>query len=324
MNILVSCVGRQTMLVSAFRSALRMEVDEKSRLFTSDMNPYASGLALGDDRFFAPPIGSQDYPNWIVDLCRVHKIDLIFTLHVPELLILEGIRDRLKDIGCQLIGIPHASIIVCLDKVETARFCLEHGLDHPRIWVREEVLQEKELPWPLIAKDRFGQGCRGQQILWCQKELENFFHQKQSCKNFIFQEFIEGQEYGIDVINDLKRNHRGILVRRKIAMRDGETDIAVTEEADSFLVLGHVLSTTLKHQGLLDVDIICQGRKQFVIDLNPRFGGGYPFSHIAGANVPAAYIRWATGREAEPEWMKPIPGVVGARGSEVWKVNISK
>ena len=320
MYVMISCVGRQTMLVSAFRSALKKEANEKSMLLTCDANPYAPGLIMGDLSFCAPSIKSQDYPDWMVEHCRRYKVDLLLTLLVSELLILEGLRERLSDIGCWLVGISQIGIKTCCDKVETARFCSAHGLDHPRIWINEEVLQESELPWPLVAKHRFGQGSRGQQILACRTELETFIRQGQVFGNYVFQEFVGGQEHGIDVINDLQGNHLGILARRKIAMRNGETDIAVTEDPEPFQALGEILGTGLKHHGLLDVDIICQDGKQFVLDLNPRFGGGYPFSHLAGADVPSAYIRWAAGGKAEPEWFKTTPGVVSARASEIRQV----
>ena len=33
------------------------------------------------------------------------------------------------------------------------------------------------------------------------------------------------------------------------------------------------------------------------LEMNPRFGGGYPFSHTLGANFPLAIIEWCSGVE---------------------------
>jgi hypothetical protein len=47
--------------------------------------------------------------------------------------------------------------------------------------------------------------------------------------------------------------------------------------------------------------------------MNPRFGGGYPFSHIAGANLPAALMAWADSEAADPEWLTIEPNVLISR-----------
>jgi carbamoyl-phosphate synthase large subunit len=47
--------------------------------------------------------------------------------------------------------------------------------------------------------------------------------------------------------------------------------------------------------------------------MNPRFGGGYPFSHEAGANAPAAIIAWLNGDEVEKEWLVSQEDVVSAK-----------
>jgi carbamoyl-phosphate synthase large subunit len=52
------------------------------------------------------------------------------------------------------------------------------------------------------------------------------------------------------------------------------------------------------------------------IDLNPRIGSGYPFSHVAGANVPAALISWINGEDADPKCFQIQPHLAIARCDE--------
>jgi carbamoyl-phosphate synthase large subunit len=117
----------------------------------------------------------------------------------------------------------------------------------------------------------------------------------------IFQEFIKGQEYGLDVVNDLEGKYVATLGKKKMAMRAGETDSAVTMKSEELEMLGKTVSEALGHVGVLDVDVIKDNStgKNYLIEMNARFGGGYPFSHNAGADVPLAIIKWLSGKEAD-------------------------
>ena len=66
--------------------------------------------------------------------------------------------------------------------------------------------------------------------------------------------------------------------------------------------------------GLIDADVIMdeKGQEPYVIDINARFGGGYPFSHLAGADVPRAYVLFAEGRDEEAKkYLRTVPGTHG-------------
>jgi carbamoyl-phosphate synthase large subunit len=54
--------------------------------------------------------------------------------------------------------------------------------------------------------------------------------------------------------------------------------------------------------------------------VNARFGGGYPLSHVAGADIPAAYVAWGLGRDPEPDWLRTRPGTIAAKAVEVLAV----
>src|SRR5262249_21003090 len=120
---------------------------------------------------------------------------------------------------------------------------------------------------------------------------------------YVIQPWLPGEEYGMDVVNDLDGRHACTLGRRKLAMRVGNTDRAVTVAEPKLEQLGEQIGRRLGHIGCLDCDVMATGADYQVLDLNPRFGGGYPFSHLAGANLPAALIAWARGEIPDPGWL---------------------
>ena len=102
--------------------------------------------------------------------------------------------------------------------------------------------------------------------------------------NYIIQEFIDGVEYNLDILNDKKQKFITCSVKKKLLMRAGETDRCKIIFDKKLFNLGKRLGNCLGHIGNIDVDLILKGKKYFIIDINPRFGGGYPFTHLSGQN----------------------------------------
>jgi carbamoyl-phosphate synthase large subunit len=131
-----------------------------------------------------------------------------------------------------------------------------------------------------------------------------------SQRSILIQERLLGEEYGMDVINDLNGSYVCTIIR----MCPGQTDQAVTVRDDRLEMIGRLIGEKLGHVGPLDCDMFVTKHGCYVIDLNPRIGGGYPFSHIAGANLQAALIAWANGQQSDPRWFRIEPNVAASRG----------
>ena len=115
-----------------------------------------------------------------------------------------------------------------------------------------------------------------------------------------------GDEFGLDVMNDLDGNNVGVSVKQKLAMRAGETDKAVTRDLPEVREIGRKIGEALGHIGNLDVDIMQRANGEYcVLELNPRFGGGFPFSYEAGVNMPKAIIQWVKGEAVDPAILVP-------------------
>ena len=125
----------------------------------------------------------------------------------------------------------------------------------------------------------------------------------------MIQEKLTGNEYGLDVMNDLLGHNVGVSVKQKLAMRAGETDKAITVDSAELRKIGETIGTALKHIGNLDVDIMQNAKGEYcVLELNPRFGGGFPFSYEAGVNLPKALIQWIKGEQVDNAILQPDYG----------------
>ena len=187
-------------------------------------------------------------------------------------------------------------IEVCNDKWKTFLFCEKAGLKAPKTYCRledaEAAIDAGELDYPVMIKPRWGMGSiavyqaenREELEVLAKKVKREIFQSYLKYESaldeevcVLFQEKIKGQEYGLDVVHDLRGNHCLTVVRKKIAMRSGETDCAK------------------------------------VLELNARFGGGYPFSHLSGVNLPKAIVKWLKGEPLEQELVVKKPGILAQK-----------
>ncbi len=161
------------------------------------------------------------------------------------------------------------------------------------------------------------------------REIQNGYLKYEAAQDLgscvLVQEKVCGRELGMDVVNDLEGRYRMAVVKEKTAMRAGETDGAVTVERPLLAETGRRLSGLLKHRGNLDVDILESDGKWFVLEMNARFGGGYPFSHAAGLHLPYALVMWAAGKEPEARYLQARMGIRAQKDIRILALNsISK
>jgi carbamoyl-phosphate synthase large subunit len=327
-NVLLTCAGRRDYLIHFFQRAL----DGRGEVIACDSNVSAPALAAADRSAVVPGVGDPGYFEALLSLCRKHRVRLLVSVFDMEL---PGLAERtacFRQIGTIPVVASPSVIATCHDKWAACQFMKASKIATPETCVSVEAarqaLAQGQLRFPLVMKPRWGASSIGIEQIENERELE-LAHEwgriqlKRSMfapmcaadpvNCFIFQERLRGQEYGIDVVNDLEGRYACTLARRKLVMRYGNTDRAVTVADPRLEGVGELIGQKLGHIGSLDCDILDTDKGLQVLDLNPRFGGGYPFSHLAGANIPAALIAWATGDEPDPSWFRPRPDVLGSK-----------
>ncbi len=345
MNILLSSVGRRPYLVRWFRDALAANgVD--GRVVAADLDPLSPSRAFADDFVSAPAVTDPGYRDWLGTLLNDRGIGLAVSINDFELSEWAHLPDAPE--WKPLVRLSSESQRLVEDKYVMSTTFAASGPPVPRTWLGsdadaavEELRAAGRNPG-FVVKGRFGSASRGLRfseadglataVIAATAEVTTRQGQPVLEQDevdprdlVIVQERIRGPEFGLDVVNDLDGNYATVLARRKIAMRAGETDRAETVSAAPFEQVARDVTAAIGHAGSVDVDVMVDDADPLavahVIDVNPRFGGGYPFSHLAGARVPHAYVAWAAGTQVAGEWLSSEDGVTGAKFVEAARIS---
>lgn len=322
MNILFTCAGRRTYLLKYFKENL----SAGDKIVATDMQLSAPALQVADVKIQVPAVYADDYVDITLNICKEQHIDALISLNDLELPILANSKEIFEKNGTKVIVSSPEVIDICFDKYKTAKWIESIGLQSPKTYVRlqdaKDALEKGEMSFPLFMKPRWGSGSIGLESIADMDDLNLYYSillkkikrtilATASVGNeyIIIQEKLTGNEFGLDVMNDLEGNHVAVSVKQKLAMRAGETDKAVTCDLPVLSNMGSVIGKNLKHIGNLDVDIMQRANGDYcVLELNPRFGGGFPFSYEAGVNLPKAIIEWVKGNSVDASILKPEVG----------------
>lgn len=328
MNILLTSAGRRSYLVKYFKEALNGD----GLVHTANSSALSTAFLYADKTVITPLIYDENYIPFLLSYCKENSIDAVISLFDIDLMILARHKKDFENIGTRVIVADENAIDICNDKWNTYKFCIENGINTPKTYIKledaEKDLNDNKINFPLFIKPRWGMGSLSVFCAENETELRVFYEKSkreisksylkyESAANLsecvLIQESLHGQEYGMDVINDLEGNYQNTVIRQKYAMRSGETDAAIIVENEKIKEIGEIISKKLKHPANLDADVFLVDDTPYLLEMNARFGGGYPFSHVAGVNMPFAIIRWLKGEEVSPSLLCANSGVMASK-----------
>lgn len=335
--MLFTCAGRRAYLLRYFRNELEA-CSPGSKIYATDMQLNAPALAFADEKIQVPSVYADNYISNILQICREKHINLLISLNDLELPLLAANRKVFEQERVIVLVSSPEIIDISFDKYRTAQFVESIGLKAPKTFIDYNVarvaVKSGKLSFPLVLKPRWGSGSIGIEYVDDLEEMEVTYDllEKRVKKSILsnvsgsedyilIQEKVSGPEYGLDIMNDLSGNFRGVAVKKKLSMRAGETDKAITVNNNELSEIGRCLGENLHHIGNLDCDVIERNGEYYVLELNPRFGGGYPFSYEAGVNFPKAIIKWSLGEDIDDILLRPRIGEMFAKCDILVKVN---
>lgn len=302
MNLLFSCIGKRGYIADYFRPHLR----PGEKIIGTSHTEWTPGFGACDLGLVLPPLASNEYVPALIDACTAHDIGGLLSFFDPDVMLLSEHLDQLRAAGVIPV-IPGATAArTCYDKWLTFQVLQAAGLPTPDTTI-DVGEAHRRFRFPMIVKPRTGYGSANVFVAHDRAQLDAFFGY---APGMLIQEFVDGEAYDIEALAGLDHRVLHVVAWRKYLSRMGETEQAVTVQDPELVDLGRRLAETVALIGPMDVDLFRtrEGAVQ-VIELNLRFGGGYPVSHLAGADFPGMIVEILRGGSPEPRIGQYEPGI---------------
>lgn len=288
MKILILSSGTRNKLVSYFIK----EFKNVGKVICTDCNELAPTLYDADKYYIVPRIDNPDYIDIILNICKKENINGVFSLIDPELLLISKNKDKFLEIGVTPFVSDFEQVEMCFNKYEFYKFCKENGFPTVQSYIDiDEFKRDYEtgkISFPVFIKPVTGSCSINIQKINNLEDLEFNFHK---YPGLIIQEFMDGQECGVDVYTDMISNEIiSIFTKKKLLMRAGETDKSVSFKDEKLFDLVKKFVKKAGFKGQIDIDVFEIDGEYYLSEVNPRFGGGYPHAYECGCNFPKYMI----------------------------------
>ncbi|MCI8484016.1 MAG: ATP-grasp domain-containing protein [Lachnospiraceae bacterium] len=286
-NILILSAGTRNKIVRYFKETLTIREGKRNGyVVAADMSRLAPSVYEADRFYQVSAVTEPGYLNEVFEICRKEKISAVLSLIDPELGLLSDHEAEFSELGVSVIGSRPELCDMSLDKMQMYQWLTEHGYQTAKSYTDKETffadIAAGKIFYPAFVKPRTGSAS----ISVCRAEDEETvkFLLKHG-NDLLVQECLEGQEIGADIYVDMiSKEMVSAFTKKKIAMRAGETDKAVSFQDERLFELLEKFVKEAGYEGVLDVDLFEIDGEYYISEVNPRFGGGYPHAHESGCN----------------------------------------
>lgn len=282
-------------LVQSFqKAAKRLKI--KSNIVSGDCSNTAPAIYFADKNYKLPRINEPNYIDAIINACNKENVALVVPTIDTDLLLLSQKKRDIEAKTNAKILISNIQVIgVCRDKINTQRYLEDNNFKIPKMYSDDE-LDKCEFKFPLFIKPKSGSSSINTFKVNNHKELTTY---RELITDPIVQDFMEGEEYTVDIFLDFKSNIITVVPRLRIATRSGE--IAKGKIVKDQEIMDDVkrLMKVLKPIGHITVQLMKTNKGIEYIEINPRFGGGAPMSIQSGADSCENLFKLLMGEELE-------------------------
>lgn len=282
MNILILSAGTRNKIVQYFVKTL----NGTGKVIATDMSNLAPAIYEADKYYIVPKMTAPEYLDVVLEICKKEEITGVLSLIDPELSLLAENREKFEAIGTTVIGSSYTLCEMSLDKFQMYSWLETHGYRCAKSYMDKEAffadVDAGVITYPVFVKPARGSASISISKVYDRETVELLFAHEDGL---MIQEFLDGQEIGADVYIDMvSREVVSIFTKKKLKMRAGETDKAVSFQDEELFALIERFVKDAGYNGQIDIDIFDVNGEYYISEVNPRFGGGYPHAFESGAD----------------------------------------
>ena len=282
MNILILSAGTRNKVIQYFKKAL----NGKGLVIATDCSTVAPAIYEADKYYIVPRMTEVGYIDVILDICEKEKISGVLSLIDPELSLLAENKVRFEKVGTTVIGSSYELCERTLDKMDMYNWLTAHNYKCAKSYTDKEEfyrdLDDGKAKFPVFVKPVRGSASIAISKVNDKETVDLLFAHN---NNLMIQEFLDGQEIGADCYIDMVSGQVvSIFTKKKLVMRAGETDKAVSFKDEKLFDLIKKFVSESGFNGQIDIDIFDVNGEYYISEVNPRFGGGYPHAYESGCD----------------------------------------
>jgi len=260
------------------------------RIVASDSNPISAGFFMSDAHEVLPEIDSKLYITRLFEIVEKHKIEILMPSSGYDIYQYSENKEKLLKLGALPVVSDKKTMERCRDKMQTFSY-LSKKFDLPFTTLD----YKRTMRFPIIAKPRYGKGSKGIVKIDNEKELKYVQIKKD---HLIFQEYLPGTEYTIDVLSDLDCEPIIAVPRIRLETKAGISTMGKIVKDENISDTCKSIAKYLKIRGPCCIQM--KESKEGIlkiVEVNPRLGGGTFFTTLAGANFPAMILDMVNGKK---------------------------
>lgn len=294
MNILVLSAGTRNKIIQYFKQA----VGGKGKIIATDMSATAPAIYEADKYYIVPGMWESSYLPEILKICKDENVTGVLSLIDPELSLIAKNREKFAEVGATVIGSSYDVCEMSLDKYKMYCWLSTHGYKCAKSYLKLEDFfyaeKDGQMKYPVFVKPAKGSASISISKVYDKQMVELLYAHNDGL---MIQEFLAGQEIGADVYIDMISGEVvSIFTKKKIKMRAGETDKAVSFKNKKLFDLIECFVKEVGYRGQIDIDIFEINEEYYISEVNPRFGGGYPHAYECGVDHMEMIIKNLLGK----------------------------
>lgn len=273
-NVLITSASKKVGMVRALQKALR-KLHPEGKVVAGDLDERALTRDIADEFWKMPRLESERFAD-LVAACHERGIRTIVPSRDGELMFWAENRELFAEQGIQVIVSDPATVRVCLDKLAFAQFGVECGL--PFIPASENFDSLGDAV-SYVAKERYGAGSRKVGI---HLDRGAALEHGRELERPIYQPHVAGLEISIDAWADRLNHVKGLVLRKRDCVVDGESQVTTTFRDAALEEQALRVLQALRLRGPVVMQAIVADGGLQIIECNTRFGGASTISIAAG------------------------------------------